>query len=317
MLCQFTSCATNPYVPPPQTAITSVARHCPKPQSAPGDLSKEPNYRQVTVTAETRDGQPAARLTAKDLTLYQGDKQLPITFFERQPVTVGILVDNSGSMLPKLRQTRDAMAGFIRDLNPNDEVFVFAFSDHPLMVAPLSTDHAAASASLATMKAFGRTALYDVIREGLRTLAQGCHQHKVLVVLTDGIDNASTSRFEQVTNDAKNMKVPIYSVGIGDPNLPNLYSIIGGTPPDLERVDIKALDQLAEDTGGRAYLVAMGGKDDSLKRAVLDIANRIGDQYIVGFAADGSINNPRVETSLKGLTLKIKSSGSKKKPTSA
>jgi Ca-activated chloride channel family protein len=309
MVClQLLGCATSPTGAPSQTG--TPPRQCPKAQSAPGDLSKQANYRQVTLTAATRDSQPAARLAAKDLTLYQGNKQIPIVFFQPQLATVGILVDNSGSMEPKLPHARDALTAFIRDLNPTDEVFVDTFADRPKTLAPLSTVHNVATDHLAMMHAFGRTALYDVIIEGLQTVSQGCNQRKALLVLTDGMDTASSSSLDRVSKNAQSMKVPIYSIGIGDPNASwKIYpSGSGGT--DLERVDMRTLNQLAEETGGRAYFVALKSSDNSLGQAVTAIARKIGNEYIVGFVGDGSTSQLRFEAVQHNhLSLKIDSSG--------
>lgn len=75
--------------------------------------------------------EPLPKLSAADLTLFQGKKQLEIVFFERQPATVGILVDTSGSMDQKLPICRSSIADFVNDLDPRDDAFLFAFSNRP------------------------------------------------------------------------------------------------------------------------------------------------------------------------------------------
>ena len=217
LILTFWACATAPTSPFQIATVPSAPRQCPKAPSAPAAWTKEPNYRQVLISAHHQKNLPPPKLTLANLRLYQDGKQLQIVYLQPQPVTVGILVDNSGSMEPKLTQTRDALADFIRDLNPGDEIFVDAFSDRPYTVAPLTTDHKIAIDRLGMMHAYGRTALYDVIIEGLQTMSRGCNKRKALVVLTDGMDTASSSSLDQVTKDAQSVKVPIYSIGIGDP----------------------------------------------------------------------------------------------------
>jgi von Willebrand factor type A domain len=127
--------------PPFQVATVPTApSQCPKGPSAAAVWTKQPDYRQVLISAHNRKNLPPPKLTLANLRLYQDGKQLQIVFLQPQPITVGILVDNSGSMEPKLPQTRDALSDFIHDLNPGDEIFVDAFSDRPYTLAPLTTD---------------------------------------------------------------------------------------------------------------------------------------------------------------------------------
>ncbi len=221
-------------------------------------------------------------------------------------------MDNSGSMEPKLPQTRDALADFIRDLNPGDEIFVDAFSDRPYTVAPLTTDHKIAIDHLGMMHAYGRTALYDVIIQGLQTVSQGCNKRKALVVLTDGMDTASSSSLDQVTKDAQSVKVPIYSIGIGDPTAGSSGGALFNLGPTLlsggdeERVDTETLHKLSERTGGETFFVAIGSQENSLKQTTTDVARKIGNQYTVGFVGDGTTNQLQFEVANQnGVTLKI------------
>jgi len=316
ILCLMLSgCAAgpNPLSPIPSSGAPSQARVCPPDESAPADLLKQPNYRQITFAAQTSNGLPPAKLTAGSLRLYQGNKQLPIAYFRPEPVTVGILVDNSGSMQPKLAQARDALTAFIQDLNPKDQILVATFADQPHLLAPLTTDHQLALDHLAMMHAYGRTALYDVILQGLHAVAQACGNRKALLVMTDGMDTASSSSLSQVMAEAREAKVPIYSIGIGDSTA--AFQAANGpyTGPqygfpssgDLESVDAKTLDTLAKDTGGRSFLVAINDKSESLKMATTAIAANIGNRYIVGFVGDGSSSQVRVQApNDKDLVLK-------------
>lgn len=217
LILTFWACAISPTSPFQIATVPTAPRQCPKAPSGPAAWTKEPNYRQVLISAHNQNNLAPPKLTLANLRLYQSGKQLQIVYLQPQPVTVGILVENSGSMEPKLPQTRAALADFIRGLNPGDEIFVDAFSDRPFTLAELSTDHKVAIDHLGMMRAYGRTALYDVIIQGLQTVSQGCNQRKALVVLTDGMDTASSSSLDQVTKDAQSVKVPICSIGIGDP----------------------------------------------------------------------------------------------------
>ena len=129
----------------PQTAIPDPVAPM-APQVGPEleipsrQLRTQPGYAQATVTVTDRTGTHITDLTKDDFRLYEDGQQRPIEFFRKDlntPVSVGILVDTSGSMEPKIPQARAAIAEFIRDLNPRDDVFLFAFSDRPVPASGL------------------------------------------------------------------------------------------------------------------------------------------------------------------------------------
>ena len=107
-------------------------------------LRDQPGYQQVTVTVTDPNGSYVTDLQKQDFKLYMDGQQRPIEFFAmylNTPVSVGILVDTSGSMQPKLPQARAAITEFLRNLNDRDDVFLFAFSGKPFMLQSFTTDH--------------------------------------------------------------------------------------------------------------------------------------------------------------------------------
>jgi hypothetical protein len=138
--------------------------------------------------------------------------------------------------------------------------------------------------------------------------------------MTDGIDTASSSSLSQVMDEAREVKVPIYSIGIGGStatfqaaNSSYIRGPLYGfhSSSDLESVDAKTLDTLAKATGGQSFLVALDDKGESLKMAATAIAANIGNRYIVGFIGDGSTNQLRIESPQhKEMVFKIESSKS-------
>jgi hypothetical protein len=99
----FFACTVTPVTTPITQTTPAETQTCGRFEAAPPELTKQPNYRQVALVVHPANDQLLPQLTLHDLTLYQGNKQLPISFFEPQPVTVGILVDTSGSMEPRRR----------------------------------------------------------------------------------------------------------------------------------------------------------------------------------------------------------------------
>ncbi len=147
------------------------------------ELRQQPGYEQVTVTVTDPRGTYVTGLQKGDFKLYMDGQQRPIEFFRQDlntPVSVGILVDTSGSMEPKIPQARAAIAQFLRDLNDRDDVFLFAFSSHPFLLQPFTMNHDLVMRRLALLHAYGQTALFDVIMQGLNMVQRGRYDKKAL-----------------------------------------------------------------------------------------------------------------------------------------
>ena len=220
-------------------------------------------------------------------------QQRPIEFFRQDlntPVSVGILVDTSGSMTPKIPQARAAIAEFLRDLNDKDDVFLFAFSSHPFLLQPFTINHDLVMRRLALLHAYGQTALFDVIMEGLQMVQRGRYDKKALLVVTDGMDNTSASTVNDVVAQARRMGVLVYSIGIGDPNggsggvsVSIGPFVLGGD--DSEHVDAETLHTLSTETGAKTYIIREAGDGEALRRACENISLELREQYTIGFLA--------------------------------
>jgi Ca-activated chloride channel family protein len=256
-------------------------------------LRSQPGYNQATVTVTDRNGTHITDLTKDDFRLYEDGVQRPIEFFRKDlntPVSIGILVDTSGSMEPKIPQARAAIAEFIRNLNPRDDIFLFAFSDRPFMLQNFTTDHAAVMARLALLHAYGKTALFDVILDGLVMVSRGRYDKKALLVVTDGMDTASSSDLAQVIGQARRQGVLIYSIGIGDPNIGGGASLLLGPfgiglGDDYDRVDARTLQLLSTETGAKTYIIREVGDGELLRQATESISNELREQYTLGFTS--------------------------------
>jgi Ca-activated chloride channel family protein len=281
-------------------------------------IRTQPGYAQATVTVTDRSGTHITDLTKDDFRLYEDGQQRPIDFFRKDlntPVSVGILVDTSGSMEPKISQAKAAIAAFISDLNARDDVFLFAFSDNPYLLQPFTMDHAAVMSRLALLHAYGRTALYDVILDGLIMVSRGRYDKKALLVVTDGMDTASSSSIEQVVAQARRQGVLVYSIGIGDPNvtLPG-FGIMFGLPlagGADDRVDARTLQILSTETGAKTFIIREVGDGELLRQATQSISEELREQYTVGFTSPypsrGGYRSLRVEVpSRPDLTVRVR-----------
>ncbi len=271
-------------------------------------LRSQLGYTQVTVTVTNPSGGYVAGLNKNDFHVYVNGKERPVEFLRQDlntPVSVGILVDTSGSMQPKIQQARAAIAQFLRDLNERDDVFLFAFSDRPFLLQPFTSDHSLVMSRLGLLHAYGRTALYDVILDGMLMVQRGRYDKKAILVVTDGMDTASHSSLNQAIAQARRMGVLVYSIGIGDPNASSsgmsmsLGPLVFGSGGDLERVDAETLTTLSKETGARTFIIREVGDGETLRNATAAISQELRQQYTVGFLSPdpehGGYRNLRVE----------------------
>jgi Ca-activated chloride channel family protein len=200
-------------------------------------------------------------------------------------VSIGILVDTSGSMEPKIPQARAAIAQFIRDLNPSDDLFLYAFSDEQFLLQPFTTNHELVMRRLSLLHAYGDTAVFDTLVDGLHTVNFGRYDKKALLVVTDGMDNASRATLPEVVGRARRMGVLIYSIGIGDPNSSRVGFGIGSLlfGGNRDHVDAQMLSELSSESGARTYLLGEVGDGELLRQDCLAISNELREQYTAGF----------------------------------
>jgi VWFA-related protein len=176
----------------------------------------------LTVSVRDRAGRHVPQLTESAFRVDEDGKQQRIEYFSREdiPVTVGLLIDNSRSMRNKHREVLTAAVAFIQQSNPEDEMFVVNFNEQPRFGLPDSLDFAASpevlKRALASVELDGQTALYDAIDEGMDHLDRGKWEKDVLLVVSDGGDNASKMEFRDLLARVERSTALIYTIGIYD-----------------------------------------------------------------------------------------------------
>jgi Ca-activated chloride channel family protein len=180
---------------------------------------------------------------------------------EDVPVTVGLVIDNSSSMGSKRSGVINAALAFARSSNPEDQVFVVNFNEHVLMGLPanlpFTSNQQQLETALSKNKADGLTALYDAIAVALEQLKKGKWDKKVLIVISDGGDNASRHTLPEIISMVNQSSAILYSMGIFDANnddrnprvLKQLSRISGGEsffPESLEEI-LPICQQIAHD----------------------------------------------------------------------
>jgi VWFA-related protein len=172
-------------------------------------------------------------LHKEDFVLYEDDKVQPITHFsdERVPVSLGILLDISGSMEgEKFRNATSAIERFLRDLlGPEDEVFLYTFNDHVQMVQGWTKDRDLVMRELRRQYPAGGTAMYDAVAEAIPYAQRGHNRKKAIVIISDGNDNKSATSVGELRNLIRETEVLIYAIGIdGDGFHRTNYNTGGG-----------------------------------------------------------------------------------------
>jgi Ca-activated chloride channel family protein len=224
-------------------------------------------------TVQNHKGIPVSGLGKENFEVYEDGVLQEIESFSHEdiPVTVGLVIDNSGSMRPKRTEVITAALAFARASNTKDQIFVVNFNEHVSFGLPANTPFTDKTAqlefALSKVAADGMTALYDAVAAALDHLRKGNRDKQALIVISDGADNASRHNLARIMTLARQSEAIIYTIGIYDRDDPDRN-------PGL-------LKQLAKATGGEAFL--QGSVKDVVpicERIARDIRNQYTITYI-------------------------------------
>lgn len=239
------------------------------------------------VTVADERGQFVADLTEGNFKVFEQNVEQKISFFSREdiPVTMGLVIDNSGSMREKREQVAAAAMTFVRTSNPQDEAFVVNFNDEYYLDTDgdFTSDQRNLSDALSHIETRGSTALYDAVIGSLGHLKKGHKDKRVLLLVTDGDDDASQRSLEDTMKAAESSNATIYAIGVFSEDDRQHEK---GTV----RHSKKVLKELADATGGQAYFP---DNLDQVTPICEQVAREIRNQYTVGYyptntARDGS-----------------------------
>jgi VWFA-related protein len=239
------------------------------------------------VTVADEKGQFVDDLKEGNFRVFEQKVEQKISFFSRDdvPVTMGLVIDNSGSMREKRAQVNAAAMTFVRTSNPQDEAFVVNFNDEYYLDTDgdFTSDQKDLDEALSRIDTRGSTAFYDAVIGSLAHLKKGHKDKRVLLVVTDGDDDASQKSFEDAIKAAEQSNATIYAIGVfSEDDLK--------TNKKMVRHSKKVLSELAEATGGQAYFP---DNLDQVTPVCEEVAREIRNQYTVGYyptntAKDGS-----------------------------
>jgi VWFA-related protein len=243
----------------------------------------------VHATVRNSHGELVTNLDRPAFTVFENGTPQPITVFRRDdiPVSLGLLIDNSGSMRNVRQQVEAAALALARASNPDDEVFVLNFNDKARIDVPLTSDVQRLEAGIRRVDSIGGTAIRDAIDMAQHYLDDhASRDRRVLLVITDGIDNSSVAGRELIEKQAEARETMIFAIGLfGD--------------AARSKSGRRELDALAEKTGGLAFYPATV---DDINTIALEIAQQIRHQYTIGYAPvnqalDGTYRRIRVTVS--------------------
>lgn len=253
------------------------------------------------VTVRDRRGEYVQGLDQEAFQVFENDRPRAISAFTQgdDPVTIGLVIDASGSMQTSRSRLAFAASQFAHAGRPSDEIFALIVGDTTRAVLPehasFTSDPSVLHAALAqAFRPSGRTALYDAIDAGLDYLARGTHERRALVVLSDGLDNASQATFDDILMRTQASNAAVYAIVLAD-------------PVQIRR-DPGHLKKLARASGGDAYFPQ---DHADAYRAMEQVARQIRSAYALGFvpagAHDGRYHRLRVSvTPPDGRRLEVR-----------
>jgi Ca-activated chloride channel homolog len=279
----------------PQTSTSQTQEDREKGLSDQGVFVFKKDVDEVLLHATVQDDKShiITNLDKNAFTVFEDGKPQTIISFHNQdiPVSMGIVIDNSGSMREKRAKVNQAVLNLVRASNPRDEVFIVNFNDEYYLDQDFTNDLLKMKDALEKIDARGGTALRDAVVASAEHLKMfGRLEKKVLFVVTDGDDNASNETLEQAVKDLSGENGPqVYAIGIlGDEEHPKRAR--------------KALEIMAERTGGIAFFPKTLDEVDEISKAV---AHDIRNQYLIGYKptnprSAGGFRQVRVEAKAKG-----------------
>src|SRR5215471_18445050 len=226
--------------------------------------------------------------------VYENGIEQPIKLFRREdvPVSMGIIIDNSGSMRDKRTKVAAASLALVKASNPQDEEFIVDFNDDAYLDQPLTSEIKKLEAALDRLDSRGGTAMRDAISMSIDYVKdKGKKDKKVLLVITDGNDNTSNESLEQLVRKAQRSEVLVYCIGL-----------LSEEEPREARNAKRALKALAEASGGMDYYP----KDlAEVERITPQVAHEIRNQYLLAY----SPTNPNLDGTYRKIEVKVKGYG--------
>ena len=241
------------------------------PEVSPHSIDVDVDIVLATVTVTDRNGRYVTGLEKENFKLAEDKVPQEISYFSSEdiPLSVGIILDVSGSMKDKLKTAVEAAITFMKGGSPDDEYFLVEFADKPTGTADFTNDISKIQNLFLASRAKGRTALFDAVYMGLSKLEQGNNAKRALLLITDGEDNRSRYTFSNVRDFVKEKDVQMYAIGITN----------GWSDASAEQGRALLRDLAAISGGNSFFPTSVYGLEDICRK----IAAELKYQYVLGY----------------------------------
>jgi Ca-activated chloride channel homolog len=231
-----------------------------------------------------------------DFTVTEDKTEQQVSLFKEEdaPVSMGLVIDNSGSMRTKRERVNKAAITFVKTSNPQDEVFLINFNDQVFIDQDFTRKQEDLSDALDVLDTRGGTALYDAIYLSLEHIREG---QEVLLVITDGEDRDSRYKFDTVLEFARESYASIFVIGLFDKE---------GERSRAQKKAVTHLKELAEETGGKYHFPE---SVDEVEAICTQVAHEIRNQYTLGYRP----SNTRKDGTWRTVTVKVNNAKSSKR----
>ena len=309
----------------------------------PTTLRVEVRLVNVVTTVTDSEGKFVPGLTPDDFTILEDGVPQKITHFSQDrnvPVSVGILLDTSGSMTGKMRAASAAVERFLHNIHSDDDIFLMTFARNITLEQDFTSDRKKLGKALLTLSVGGGTLLYDGLKQAIDKVEKGRHDKRAVLVVSDGIDSGSkASTREQLLQTIRGAEVLVYGLGTSqtvyaDPNehipftLPTPSSVARGpnaisnargtgsrrgtTSNTVTGVNMAVMNEFATNSGGQAFLLADTFIDQGtseIDRILNTIAEELRGQYTIGYypsAVDNGAFHTIKVTTRKNYSLRAR-----------
>jgi Ca-activated chloride channel family protein len=237
-----------------------------------------------------RSGKLITNLQREAFKVYENNVEQEIKIFRREdiPISLGIVVDNSGSMRPKRLQVEAASLQLVKASNPQDQVFIVNFNDEAYLDCPFTNSIPKLEEGLARIDSRGGTAMRDAISMSIDYMKEdGKLDKKVILAITDGNDNMSSITLEELVRKAQQSEVMIYAIGLPDEEMRR-----------EARAAKRALSSIASSSGGLDYFLQ---ELPEVERTALQVAHEIRNQYVIAYTP----SNPSLDGSYRQIRVAV------------
>ncbi len=277
-------------------AASGGAQELQKEKGKDFQISVDVELVQLPVSVVDREGRPVLGLDQQHFQVFEDKVLQQISLFQHEdvPISVGLVIDNSGSMRNKRERVSSAALTFVRESNPEDETFIVAFDDSAYLEQDFTRSIGNLMDALDNMDTRGETAFNDAVFLSLEHVeGEGRMDKKALLVITDGEDNKSDYEFREVLDKLQGVDVTVYAIGLLEQN-DQRGGLFRKSPSQKAR---KALEEIAEATGGKAFFPESLSEVEDLCR---QIAQDLRNHYTIGYnpsnkAFDGTYRTVEVK----------------------